>query len=95
VEFAITIPEISYETDGEYITVRADSGDMKSEISHMDFRKAGVDVASLVKFEFLSEEEKKSGIIKRKIPDGAENFKIYFKNEYGIWTHKIIHIDRR
>ena len=93
VEFAVTIPEISCETDGEYITVRADAKDEKSKISHMDFRKKGVDFASLVKFEALTEEEKKSGIIKRKIPEGAENFKIYFENSYGIWTHTMIRID--
>lgn len=93
VEFAVTIPEISYECDGEYITVRADAKDEKSKISHMDFRKKGEGFASLVKLENLTDREKKSGIIKRKIPEGAENFKIYFENSYGIWTHTMIRID--
>ena len=93
VELAVTAPEISHGVDGDYITVRADAKDTESEIVYMDFRKCGKDFGSLVKFEALSEEEKKSGVIRRPIPTGAENFKVYFKNKYGVWTHKMIHID--
>ena len=50
------------------------------------------DCAPLSKMEELTEEEKKTGIITRKIPDDANNFKVYFKNQYGIWTHKMIRI---
>ena len=93
VEFAVTIPEISYVSDGKHITVHVDAKDENSKIIHMDFRKKGAGVISLVKFEKLTEEEKESGIIKRSIPENAGKFKIYFENKYGIWTHKMINID--
>ena len=48
--------------------------------------------ASLVKVEELTDEEKKAGIFARKIPEDAVNFKIYFENKYGIWTHTMIKI---
>ncbi len=48
------------------------------------------DCASLAKVEELTDGEKKSGIITREIPDDAGNFKIYFENKYGIWTHRMI-----
>ncbi len=46
--------------------------------------------ASLSKLEKLTEEEKATGKFSRKIPDDAGNFKVYFKNKYGIWTHTMI-----
>ena len=45
-----------------------------------------------MKVEELSEEEKRSGVITRKIPDEGKNFKVYFENKYGIWTHRMIGI---
>lgn len=48
--------------------------------------------ASLSKVEELTDEEKKSGVITRRIPADAGNFKIYFENKYGIWTHEMIKI---
>ena len=48
--------------------------------------------SSLSKLEELTEEEKASGKFSRKIPEDAENFKVYFKNKYGIWTHTMIKI---
>ncbi len=50
------------------------------------------DCASLSKVEVLNSEEKESGIITREIPDDAGNYKVYFENEYGIWTHRMIKI---
>ncbi len=95
VEFAVTIPEISYECDGKSITVHIDPMDKKSKILHMELRKKinKEGFGGLAKVLPLTEEEKKSGIIKRPIPENAENFKIYFENEYGVWTHKMVHID--
>lgn len=50
--------------------------------------------ASLAKVEELNDAEKKSGIIQRNIPEDAVNFKIYFENKYGIWTHTMIKIEQ-
>ena len=46
--------------------------------------------ASLAKYEDLTPEEINSGIFTRKIPDNGKNFKVYFKNRYGVWVHKMI-----
>ena len=46
--------------------------------------------AALAKLEELTGEEKKTGVIVREIPDDAANFKVYFENKYGIWTHTMI-----
>lgn len=48
--------------------------------------------AVLSKVEVLTNEEKKTGIITREIPEGAVNFKVSFENKYGIWTHTMIRI---
>lgn len=48
--------------------------------------------STLSKLEELTEEEKENGIFTRKIPDDAANFKVYFENEYGIWTHTMLKI---
>ena len=48
--------------------------------------------ASLSRMEALSEEERKTGVITRQIPDDAVNFKVSFENKYGIWTHTMIRI---
>lgn len=50
------------------------------------------DAATLSKVEALTEEEKKTGVITREIPDDAVNFKVYFANKYGVWTHRMIRI---
>ena len=105
VEFCVTSPEINYTKQNGKITVKVDSCDPESEISHMDFRERSKGLmnrasgtyynpccASLSKMEELTEEEKRTGVITRDIPSDAENFKIYFKNRYGIWTHTMISI---
>lgn len=46
----------------------------------------------LSKVEELTEEEIDKGIFVRKIPDDAANFKVYFENKYGIWTHTMVEI---
>ena len=94
VEFAVNRAKIDYTVTGEMITVNADPCDEKSTIVYADFRQAGVGCASLEKYEELTDEEKQSGTYTRPIPDGAENFKVYFKNPYGVWTHPMIKIEK-
>ena len=48
--------------------------------------------AALSKMEELTQEEKKTGIITREIPQDAVHFKVSFENKYGIWTHTMIRI---
>ena len=48
--------------------------------------------SSLSKMEELTQEEKETGIFTRPIPHDAANFKVYFENKYGIWTHTMIRI---
>ena len=40
----------------------------------------------------LTAEEIESGVFSRKIPFDGKNFKVYYKNKYGIWTHKMTKI---
>ncbi len=87
VEFCVCKPEISYSVEDGCITVNADSCDRKSRILYMDFRESGT--TSLSKIMELDEEERETGKITRKIPDDAGFFKIYFENEYAIWTDGI------
>ena len=50
--------------------------------------------ATMSKVEELTEEEKKTGIFTREIPGDAVNFKVYFRNRYGVWTHTMIRIQK-
>lgn len=93
VEFCVNKANISFSVKDREITVNADPCDKESEILYMDFRKAGDTHASLAKYEELTDEEKKSGVFARHIPENAENFKVYFKNKYGIWVHRMTKID--
>ena len=108
-EFCVTDPIITHTIKDGIITVKADSGDSGSSISHFEFREKtkmtqGVDYqqqvvkfynpccASLSKLCELTDEEKKTGVFSREIPDDAANFKVSFQNKYGIWTHTMIKI---
>ena len=91
-EFCVNKAKIDHKVDGDEITVYADPCDPKSEILYMDFRIAGKVCASLAKYEELTDEEKQNGVIKRKIPANGENFKVYFKNKYGVWVHRMTKI---
>lgn len=84
VYFSVNQPEISFEKDGDTIKISVDSKDIHSHILYMDFREAIT--TSLSKVEELTAEEIKTRKITRKIPEDAGFFKIYFENEYGIWT---------
>ena len=80
---------------GDSITVLAKCDDEKSEVLYMDFR-VGVrsgKCAALAKVEELTPEEKHSGVITRSIPSSAKNYKVYFQNEYGIWTQPMTGIN--
>ena len=92
VAFCVKAPRIRHEVKNGMITVYADPCDEKSTLLYLDFRLAGERVAGISKFEVLTAEEIKSGVITRRIPDDAENFKVYFKNPYGVWSHRMIRI---
>lgn len=93
-EFCVVQPIITFTNENGALKVNANANDLNSEILYMDFRgqvAPNYQWGSLVEIQELTDEEKKSGIIERKIPlDEAKGFKIYFKNKYGIWTHKMI-----
>ncbi len=88
-EFAVNCATITHTVQGNFLTVNATSNDENSEIVYMDFRVEGDGASSLCKFEVLTEEEKKSGIFTRPIDSEAKKFKVFFKNKYGVWTHKM------
>ena len=92
VEFCVNKAEVSYQVDGDVITVIADPCDDESKMVYFDFREEGNGVAALSKYEELTAEEIKSGVFSRKIPCDGKNFKVYYKNKYGIWTHKMTKI---
>ena len=95
VEFAVNSPDISFEVADGNINISASPSDENSNIVYMDYRLKGEKVASLAKYFELSEEEKISGKITRPLVPGAENFKVYFENKYGIWTHTMIPINSK
>ncbi len=91
VEFSVNCAKVSYEVKDGMLTFHADPQDSDSEILYMDFRKKekekGACWGSLAKYEELTDEEKNTGTICRLIPPEGENFKVYYKNKYGVWTH--------
>ncbi len=89
VRFAFLQAKTEYRITDGFITVSADPCDEKSEIHYMDFRIPGENPKALAKYEVLTDEEKKSGVITRRIPADAGSFKVYYKNAYGIWTHPL------
>ena len=89
-EFCVCNPEISYTVEGDMLTVTV-AKEERSKLLHMDYRNA-VSWEMIGMAEELTEEEKESGVFTRKIPDGVDAFKIFFENEYGIWTHPRIEI---
>jgi hypothetical protein len=93
VEFCVNKAEVRYQASGDVITVSADPCDEESKIAYFDFREEGDEVASLSRYEKLTDDEIKSGCFSRKIPFDGKNFKVYYKNKYGIWTHKMTKIE--
>lgn len=94
VEFCVNQAEVCYQVNGDVINIRANPCDTESKIHYFDFREDGKDsdVAALSKYEELNAEEIKSGVFSRKIPFDGKNFKVYYKNKYGIWTHRMTKI---
>ena len=92
VHFCVNKASVEHSVDNNIITVSADPCDRDSEIVYMDFRCKGGRMAPMVSYEELSDEEKQSGRFSRVIPENAENFKVYYKNKYGIWTHRMTKI---
>jgi hypothetical protein len=92
VEFAVTSAQIRFEVCGGSVTVIADPMDGKSEILHMEFRKSDAWFPAFVKYEDLTDAEKKSQLIRRELAPGGDMVKVYFKNSYGIWSHPAIKI---
>ena len=87
VYFCVNKAKTEYSVENGVLKVRTDACDPQSEIHYMDFRVEGEGCASLAKYEDLTNEEKQSGIISREIPSDGYNFKVYFKNPYGVWVH--------
>ena len=88
-EFCVNNACFSHSVEGNTVTVRVDDCTEGSRILYFDFRQAaaaGAGFASLEKFEELTESEKLSGTWTRPIPENGHNYKIYFENDYGIWT---------
>lgn len=92
VEFCVNRATISHKVADGNITVTVEPCDEKSEILYFDFRVAGKGAAALAKYEELTEDEKRSGNFTRPIPNLAKNYKVYFQNKYGIWTHPMTSI---
>ncbi len=92
IEFCFKEPEITHTVKDGIIEIKADPCDKESVLTHMDFRGKGEKEAALVNTEAFTDEEKKSGIIRRPIPEEAQTYKINFENKYGMWTHQIIQI---
>ncbi len=91
-EFAVVGATFTHAVENGKITVTADPHDRNSAVIHAEFRKAGDGVASMSAFLPLTDAEKQTGHFTREIPADAENFKVYFENRYGIWTHPMTKI---
>ena len=90
--FCMNAATVRHEQRGDTVTVYADSNDEESTVLYMDFRVGGgrgATCAPLAAYEVLTEAEKESGVITRKIPSDGKNFKVYYKNPYGVWTHRM------
>ena len=83
VEFCVCEPKIEYSTENGILNVSVDSCDEKSKILHIDFRDI---CGAMVKYDNLNQEEIRSGKFSREIPEESASFKVYFKNDYAIWT---------
>ncbi len=92
VEFCVNKAKIGFSVEDGNITVTADPCDEKSEILYMDFRVDGIGYASLAEYEELTQEEKTDGRFTRAIPFDGKNFRVYFKNKYGVWVHPMTKI---
>ena len=94
-EFCVCSYKLSSDLSGTTLTVTVDMDELKksgSEIAHMDFRMsssagfAGLATKGMLS---LTEDEKETGVIVKTCTSNASNYKVYFKNKYGIWTHEM------
>ena len=96
VEFAVNRAVIRYEIKDGVLIVDAPPIDYRDRIIHADFREqkryAPSTAAKLSTIIYLTDEEKASGHFERKIPDDALYFKVYYENDYGIWSHTMIEL---
>lgn len=92
--FAVMGAELSYTVEGDTVTVFFDACDQNSIPSHFDFRTKGTGWSSLAEWHRFTDDERKAGCMTRKIHPEGENFKVSFRNPYGIWVHPMTHIDR-
>ena len=95
VHFAVVGARLSHEVHGDEITVYFDSCDERSVPTHLDFRTKGEGWSSLAEWIRFTEEEKRAGAITRRIHPEGDNFKVSFRNAYGIWVHQMTHIERK
>lgn len=86
-EFAVVAATFTHTVKDGKLTVCATACDAESAVSHAEFRCAGDRVAAMAAFLILTDQERKAGTFTRGIPADAENFKVYFENRYGVWTH--------
>jgi len=84
-------PKIEFSIENGILNVRVDPMDDESEIIYMDMRGPGERTGALLKVCHLTDEERKSGVFSREVPEGMGNFKIYFRNPFGIWTSGYVH----
>lgn len=92
-EFCVTKPEISYTVVDGKVTITANPNETGSKIRHLEYRNA--DTWGVKGISNLTEEEIKSGIFTREIPtEYPAAFKVFFENEYGIWSHEQIRIEQ-
>ena len=92
VSFCVNRAEVAHRVENGVITFSADPCDPNSEIVYLDFREKGNRAAPLASYEELSEEERQSGCFSRRIPQDARHYKIYYRNQYGVWTHPMTKI---
>ena len=86
--------EISHTVENGMITVTFDSHDENSVATHLDFREAGAGGtwSPLAAWTRLTDEERAAGCFTRKIPEDGKNYKLSFRNSYGIWVHPMTKI---
>lgn len=86
VRFAVMGAMLSHEVHGDEITVYFDACDERSIPTHLDFRMKGEGWASLAEWIRFTDADRRAGQITHRIHPEAENYKVSFRNEYGIWT---------
>lgn len=87
--FSVNMDSISFSVENGELFCKASSEDKASLFRYMDFRN---ERGSYTEAYDLTEEEKLSGEFTRKIPEDAVSFKVYYENDYGVWTRGYIYL---